>query len=164
MGFALPGIAVALALVFFGANYALPLYQTVGLLLLAYVGALVYTFGIKQERAAQELKSGANVLFYVSYWLISKIETAKWQKYITGKMQEAVSTGSAFTLGMVAFLSVYREGFETVLFYKALYLYAGNQAAGIIPGFLVGCMILAVVFYLINQLGVKIPINMKAMK
>ena len=56
------------------------------------------------------------VLFYVSYWLVSKIEATKWQSYITGKMQKAVTTGSAFTLSMVAFLSVYREGFETVLF------------------------------------------------
>ena len=37
VGFALPGIAVALALVFFATNYALPLYQTAGILLLAYV-------------------------------------------------------------------------------------------------------------------------------
>ena len=37
IGFALPGIAIALALVFFGARYASPLYQTTGLLLLAYV-------------------------------------------------------------------------------------------------------------------------------
>ncbi len=37
VGFALPGIAIALALVFFGARYAPPLYQTTGLLLLAYV-------------------------------------------------------------------------------------------------------------------------------
>lgn len=37
VGFALPGIAVALGLVFFGANYAPILYQTLGLLVLAYV-------------------------------------------------------------------------------------------------------------------------------
>jgi iron(III) transport system permease protein len=37
VGFALPGIAVALGLVFFGANYAPVLYQTLGLLVLAYV-------------------------------------------------------------------------------------------------------------------------------
>lgn len=36
-GFALPGIVVALALVFFGANYATPLYQTLPLLVAAYV-------------------------------------------------------------------------------------------------------------------------------
>jgi high-affinity iron transporter len=60
---------------------------------------------------------------------------------------------------MVAFLSVYREGFETVLFYKALYLYAGDTTAGIIPGFFVGCAVLAVVYFLINQLGMRIPVK-----
>ena len=37
IGFALPGIAIALALVFFGARYAPPLYQTTGLLLLSLI-------------------------------------------------------------------------------------------------------------------------------
>ena len=37
VSFALPGIAIALALVFFGANYAGFIYQTIGLLLLGYV-------------------------------------------------------------------------------------------------------------------------------
>ncbi len=99
------------------------------------------------------------VLFWVSYWLVSKIEAEKWQSYITHKMKTAVSTGSAFALGGVAFLSVYREGFETVLFYKALYLYAGDVTEGILPGFLAGCVVLAVVFYLINKAGVKVPIK-----
>lgn len=37
LAFALPGIVIALALVFFGANYALPLYQTLPLLVFAYI-------------------------------------------------------------------------------------------------------------------------------
>ena len=37
VGFALPGIVVALALVFFAANYLTPLYQGTGLLVFAYV-------------------------------------------------------------------------------------------------------------------------------
>ncbi|MGV7221307.1 MAG: FTR1 family protein [Nitrospinales bacterium] len=99
------------------------------------------------------------VLFWVSYWLVSKIEAQKWQSYITSKMRQAIGTGSLFTLGLVAFLSVYREGFETVLFYKALYLYAGTNTEGIIPGFLAGTVVLAGVYYLINQLGVRVPIK-----
>ncbi len=120
-------------------------------------------FNITMEK--QELLEGwimlvaVAVLFWVSYWLITKIETKKWQNYITGKMSEAVSTGNVFTLGLVAFLSVYREGFETVLFYKALYLSAGESGGGIIPGFLAGCACLAIIFYVINRLGVKIPIK-----
>ena len=74
-------------------------------------------------------------------------------------MRGALSKGNTFTLGAVAFISVYREGFETVLFYKALYLYADNATGGIIPGFLAGCVVLAGVFYLINTLGMRIPIK-----
>ena len=99
------------------------------------------------------------VLFWVSYWLVSKIENKKWQSYINKKMVGALSKGNTFTLGAVAFISVYREGFETVLFYKALFLYAGDETGGIIPGFLGGCAVLGIVFYLINTLGMRIPIK-----
>ena len=37
MGFALPGLVIALALVFFGSQVATPIYQTTGLLVFAYV-------------------------------------------------------------------------------------------------------------------------------
>ena len=99
------------------------------------------------------------VLFWVSYWLLTKIETQKWQNYITTKMTQAITTGNIFALGMVAFFAVYREGFETVLFYKALYLYAGNVNSGIIPGFVAGCIFLVFIFYLINKVGIQIPIK-----
>ena len=115
--------------------------------------------------ARQELLEGwimlvsVVVLFWVSYWLITKIETQKWQSYITTKMTQAITTGNIFALGMVAFFAVYREGFETVLFYKALYLYAGNVNSGIIPGFVAGCIFLVFIFYLINKVGIQIPIK-----
>lgn len=99
------------------------------------------------------------ILFWVSYWLVSKIDNKRWQEYINKKMRGALSQGNAITLAAVAFISVYREGFETVLFYKALFLYAGDTTGGIIPGFFAGCLILAGVFYLINQLGMRIPIK-----
>src|SRR2546425_2806975 len=44
------------------------------------------------------------VLFYVSYWLLSKIEVAKWNAFVKGRMEEALSSGSGFALASVAFL------------------------------------------------------------
>ena len=115
--------------------------------------------------ASQELLEGwimlvsVVILFWVSYWLVSNIDNKKWQKYINTKMHEALSKGNTFTLSAVAFISVYREGFETVLFYKALFLYAGKTTGGIVPGFVAGCIVLAGVFYLVNHLGMRIPIK-----
>src|SRR3989475_7987562 len=67
----------------------------------------------------------AAVLFYVSYWLLSKIEAAKWNAFVKGRMEEALRAGSGFALASVAFLAVYREGFETILFYQALFTSTG---------------------------------------
>ncbi|HFC11890.1 MAG TPA: iron ABC transporter permease, partial [Anaerolineae bacterium] len=50
-GFALPGIVVALAYVFFGVNYARPLYQTLPMLLIAYV-VLFIPQAVGAQRAA----------------------------------------------------------------------------------------------------------------
>jgi len=99
------------------------------------------------------------ILFSVSYWLVSKIDNKRWQEYINKKMRGALSKGNAWTLSAVAFITVYREGFETVLFYKALFLYAGESTSGIISGFFAGCVVLAGVFYLINYLGLRIPLK-----
>ncbi|OGW23606.1 MAG: iron permease, partial [Nitrospinae bacterium RIFCSPLOWO2_12_FULL_47_7] len=115
--------------------------------------------------SSQELMEGwimlaaVAVLFWVSYWLVSKIGAQRWQNYISGKMRQAVSTGNALTLSLVAFLSVYREGFETVLFYKALYSYAGDSASGIVPGFIAGVLCLAVIYYLITKMGMRVPVK-----
>lgn len=51
VGFALPGIVIALALVFFGAKYAMPFYQTIGLLVFAYV-VLFFPTAIGAARAS----------------------------------------------------------------------------------------------------------------
>ena len=118
---------------------------------------------LQLNMASQELLEGwimlvsVVILFSVSYWLVSNIDNKKWQQYINKKMHGALSQGNTFALSAVAFISVYREGFETVLFYKTLFLYAGKTTGGILPGFLTGCVMLAGIFYLVNYLGMRVP-------
>jgi high-affinity iron transporter len=104
------------------------------------------------------------VLFYVSYWLLSKIEVAKWNAFVKGRMEEALSTGSGFALASVAFLAVYREGFETILFYKALLTSAGSGAGGaaagpVAAGILLGAVALVIVYIAISRFGMKVPLK-----
>ena len=101
----------------------------------------------------------AAVLFYVSYWLLSKIEAAKWTAFVRGKMQSALSSGSGMALSAVAFLAVYREGFETILFYKALFSSAGATGVPVIFGIAVGAVGLVIVYMLINQLGLRVAMK-----
>jgi high-affinity iron transporter len=102
------------------------------------------------------------VLFYVSYWLLSKIEAARWNAFVKGRMEDALSTGSGFALASVAFLAVYREGFETILFYKALLTSAGPAGSGfaaVAGGILVGALALVIVYVAISRFGGKVPLK-----
>jgi high-affinity iron transporter len=99
------------------------------------------------------------MLFYVSYWLLSKMEVAKWNRFVKGRMQDAVSSGSALALASVAFLAVYREGFETVLFYKALFLASAGTVLPVFVGMVAGGACLAVVYIGINRWGMRIPLK-----
>jgi len=98
------------------------------------------------------------VLFSVSYWLISKIEAAKWQKFIREKVNTALDHGGGKALALVAFLAVFREGAETALFYQALFS-EGDVAIQLFLGMFAGFAILAVVFTLFYRFGVKIPMR-----
>ncbi|HML94366.1 MAG TPA: cytochrome c/FTR1 family iron permease [Thermodesulfobacteriota bacterium] len=101
----------------------------------------------------------AVVLFYVSYWLISKVDVRVWKHYIKGKVERALSTGSVVTLASVSFFAVYREAFETVLFYQALWLQAGNSRHAVIWGAVAGAAVLVVLFYVIFKLALRIPLK-----
>ncbi len=100
------------------------------------------------------------VLFYVSYWLLSKMEVVKWNQFVRGKVRDALDSGSALALASAAFLAVYREGFETVLFYKALFV--AGSTGGTIPvlaGILAGSVVLVAVYIGINRFGVRLPLK-----
>ena len=97
------------------------------------------------------------VLFYVSNWMISKAEAASWSRYIDGKVQSSVETGSSFALAFTAFLSVFREGAEVVLFYQPM-LNEGNPGM-VWAGFGVGCVLLVFVYLAITKLSIRLPIK-----
>ena len=99
------------------------------------------------------------VLFSVSYWLISKVEAAKWQKFIREKVNSALEHGGGKALALVAFLAVYREGAETALFYQALFNEGPNVGLPLTLGIIAGFVVLAVIFTLFYQYGVRIPMR-----
>ncbi|MEO8945364.1 MAG: cytochrome c/FTR1 family iron permease [Gemmatimonadaceae bacterium] len=99
------------------------------------------------------------VLFSVSYWLISKVEAVKWQRFITGKVSTALERGGGGALMLVAFLAVYREGAETALFYQALFSQSSGSALPLILGIVAGSIALGIVFILFYRFGIKIPMR-----
>ena len=99
------------------------------------------------------------VLFWVSYWLVSKAEADKWQRFIQGKVKSALSAGSGAALAGAAFLAVFREGVETVLFYEALFGSAPGATGVAVGGLVAGIVALAVVSVVLQRFGMSIPIR-----
>jgi high-affinity iron transporter len=115
--------------------------------------------------ASQEIIEGLTllvavaVLFSVSYWLISRVEAAKWQQFIREKVNNALEHGGGRALAFVAFLAVYREGAETALFYQALFNEGSHVVLPITLGIVTGFAGLAVIFTLFYRFGVRIPLR-----
>ena len=145
-------------------------YGAVAAIALSIATAVLLEYVIDASGASREALEGivmllaTAVLFYVSYWLISKAEAAKWMKYIKGKVEGAARNGSVgkgnmTALFFAAFLAVYREGAETILFYQALYSGSGESAVYVTAGLLIGSVLLAVVFFLVRYGAMKVPMG-----
>lgn len=115
--------------------------------------------------ASREVIEGATmlvavvVLFSVSYWLLSKVDAARWQQFIRERVTTALSRGGAFALVIVAFLAVFREGAETALFFQALVARSGGSLMPMVVGSLAGTVSLVVIFTLFYRFGVRIPLR-----
>jgi len=126
----------------------------------AFEGVLLVTPAQREALEGGVMLVASATLFYVSYWLISKVEVAAWQRFVKGRIQKAVASGSALALAGAAFLAVYREGFETVLFYQALFIAGGSAGpAPVFLGLLAGSVVLVVVYVAIEKFGLRIPIR-----
>lgn len=101
----------------------------------------------------------AVVLLWVGHWLLAKSDVARWKAYLVRRVRRGAGAGSALALGLVSFLAVYREGVETVLFYRALLSAEDAQAGAVIAGLAVGLVALALVCWVIFRFGVRMPLR-----
>jgi high-affinity iron transporter len=97
------------------------------------------------------------VLYYVSNWMLSKSESDAWNTYIKNKTKKANEKGSYFALAFTAFLAVFREGAEVVLFYQP-YMGTDNTSSAV-AGLIFGVIALVFVYLLINFMSLKIPLK-----
>ena len=120
-----------------------------------------YLFNLTAEHA--EMVEGITsivasvVLFQVGVWFVSKAEANKWKEYIESKIKCAISNKDLMTLFLVVFFAVYREVFETILFYEALLLQFDSESISL--GFITGLFIVSIISYLILKMSVKLNLR-----
>lgn len=103
--------------------------------------------------------AAAVTLVYVSYWMLATLAMKQWNQWLRGRLGKALEEGGSWGLASVSFLAVYREGFETVLFYKALWSFAPGQGPAIAAGFLSGSVLLAALFFALRRTSLRLPMR-----
>lgn len=135
---------------------------------LAAVGAsfiAAWLFAVLNSGDHSDILEGVIILFaaalmlYVSGWLMVKQDPRGWQEYLSQKADQALSQDTVWAVGALAFLAVFREGAETVLFINALATAEGGWSAGLFAGLATASVGLAVLFYFINLIARKLPLR-----
>lgn len=138
---------------------------------LGWVGALAAggltwvaaTYVVSISGAGRELTEGVSsvfaavVLLGVGLWMHQKSTAGRWQAYLRDKMSGAMSRSSAYAMAALAFIAVYREVFETVLFFSALWT-QGNGSA-LVLGLLAGGAILGGLAWILLRTSARMPIG-----
>ena len=101
----------------------------------------------------------ASLMLYVSGWLMVKQDPRGWQDYLAHKADNALAQDTVWAVAALAFLAVFREGAETVLFINALASAEGGWSAGLFAGLGAATIGLVVLFYFINLIAQKIPLR-----
>jgi high-affinity iron transporter len=99
------------------------------------------------------------MLFYVSFWLIARLDQRRRMEFLQARVWRAASVGSATSLALVGFTAVYREGFETVLFYQALFSFGQGLRLWIFLGMGTAAALLLGVAWAVLKLGRRLPVK-----
>ena len=103
--------------------------------------------------------SATAVLFYVSFWILNKIEHKRWMEFVKAKVFQASAAGGTSVFIMLSFFTVYREGFETVLFYQAMFSFAKYMELYVGLGFILGIASLLGIYFGFRKLGKRLPLR-----
>ena len=103
--------------------------------------------------------SATAVLFYVSFWILNKIEHKRWMEFVKAKVFQASAAGGTSVFIMLSFFTVYREGFETVLFYQAMFSFAKYMELYVGLGFVTGIISLLGIYFGFRKLGKRLPLR-----
>ena len=103
--------------------------------------------------------SAVAVLFWVSFWVLNKIETKRWIEFVKAKVWKATTTGSIVVFVLLSFFTVYREGFETVLFYQAMLSFAKYMEWYVVAGLVIGLAVIVGTAIVVRKLGRRLPLK-----
>lgn len=102
---------------------------------------------------------GAAMLIYVGFWLHNYSHAKRWKGFIHDQVSTVLDKGTMWSLVLVSFIAVYREVFETVLFYETLWWQVDEGGRGyVLAGFAIAAALLVLVAWLLFRYSVRLPL------
>lgn len=135
----------------------------VGALLAGAATWMVATYLVDISGANREVTEGVSALFAavvllsVGIWMHQKSLAGRWQQYLHAKVSAALTRRSAVFLFVLAFVAVYREVFETILFFIAMW--SADNSTAIIGGLVAGSLVLTAIAYWMLRVSRRLPIG-----
>ena len=102
----------------------------------------------------------AVLLVYMGFWMHNKIYADRWRTFLQDQLSDALSARTMWALALVSFLAVYREAFETVFFYQALWTQAAPAYAPVLGGLLAAAVALIILGWLILRGSIRLPLGL----
>ncbi len=99
----------------------------------------------------------AVVLFSVSFWMISKAQSRKWMAFLKDQMNRGLNSGRVWSFAGIAFLAVYRECAETILFTEALLIEAVGHPGPVFAGAIAGLACVVLIAIAIQNAFTRLP-------
>jgi len=151
-----------------GRRDALPYIHAgwMGAMVLGVVTWVVASYVISISGANRELIEGitallaAAMLLYVGWWLHSRANAQAWSRFIREQVNIALGKRTLWAMAGISFLAVYRELFEVILFYEALWVQAGVEGhAAVLWGIAAAAVLLVLIGGAILRYSVRLPIG-----
>ena len=102
--------------------------------------------------------AAAAMMLGVGTWLHSKSTVASWNRYISKQMNHALSMQSVWAMTFLSFLTVFREGAETIVFYVGIAPKMSFFEFGL--GIAIALAILVIVALVFTKTSKKIPLHL----
>jgi high-affinity iron transporter len=99
------------------------------------------------------------VLVMVSFWLVARLDQRRRTEFMRARVAAAMAAGTTAAFVGLGFTAVYREGFETVLFFQALTLFAKGLELWVVAGAVAGAAALGAVAWAVLKGGRKLPVK-----
>lgn len=100
------------------------------------------------------------ILVLVGFWLHSNSNARTWKIFVEDKVKKLITTENSIGIAVFAFMVVFREAFESVLFLKAISLETADEHhLSIGLGVLVSFAIIATMVVLFIKYSAKLPLR-----